>query len=93
MAGLPQKGRRSADRDEYRFVNDFDENKKSTLSNISNKPGVYEHEVREIDIKSKKSEISDLERKLMELERKMDNISVSSGDEEEKPVVKVKERL
>ena len=62
---------------------ELDDNQKLTLSNISNKPSVFEHDVSEVEVKNKKNEICDLERKLMELERKMDNISVSSEDEEE----------
>ena len=41
MAGMPLKGKRKTDREEYRFVSELEDNKKSTLSNISNKPSVY----------------------------------------------------
>ena len=88
MAGMPLKGKRKTDREEYRFVSELDDNKKSTLSNISNKPSVYEYDVSENDVKTKKTEISDLERKLKNLEKKLDNISVESEDEDERPHVK-----
>jgi hypothetical protein len=48
------------------------------MTNLSSKPIVFDSEVREADIRSKKNEIGELERKLMELEKKMDNFSVSS---------------
>jgi hypothetical protein len=55
MAGFPQRGKPKKERDDYRFVSEVNDNKKSTLSNISNKPPLYDYEVREVDIKSKKN--------------------------------------
>jgi|JI9StandDraft_2_1071091.scaffolds.fasta_scaffold1033605_1 hypothetical protein len=60
MAGFPIRAKTKRDREEFRFVSESDDNKKSILSNISSKPAVYDHEVKEIDIKSKKTEIGDL---------------------------------
>ena len=71
MAGFPMRAKTK--RDDLRYVAQKDDNKKSTLSNISSKPVVYDHEVKEVEINSRKSEISDLERKLLELEKKMDH--------------------
>ena len=65
MAGFPIRAKTKRDREEFRFVSESDDNKKSILSNISSKPTVYDHEVKEVGIKSKKKEKSDLLRKLM----------------------------
>ena len=53
MAALPP-GRPKKDKEQLRFVAETNEYKKSTLSNISNKPSVYEHEVKDSDVRSKK---------------------------------------
>ena len=55
MAVNAPKQKTKREKDTYRFVPDTDDNKKSTLTNISNKPVTYDHEVRETDIKSKKN--------------------------------------
>ena len=52
MAGLPSRPKPKKDKDELRFVADAADHKKSTLTNISNK--VYDHEVSDGDIKTKK---------------------------------------
>ncbi len=65
------KGKVKRDRTDYRFISDLDDNKKSTLSNISNKPVIYQHEVKDIHITNKQNQITELEKRLMELEKKM----------------------
>jgi hypothetical protein len=43
MAGHPPLAKSKRDKDEHRYISEQDEYKKSTLTNISNKPTVYEH--------------------------------------------------
>jgi nitrate reductase cytochrome c-type subunit len=58
------------DKEELRFNSNFDEPKRPPAY----KPPTIDHNVRDVEIKTKKNEINELERKLMELENKMNNI-------------------
>lgn len=73
------------DREELRYTSNIDDAKR-----LPPKPSSFDHIIRDSDIRTKKDEISELERKLNELGRKMENIEVSSDEEIEESRTKPK---
>lgn len=68
------------DREDLRFSTGAAEEKKKQ------KPVAYDHCVRDIDITGKRNEIMDLERKMKELDRRMDGMSgIDDESDEEEP--------
>lgn len=79
----PRSSSSRRDREELRYSSNIDDPRRAPLAApASTKPVVFDHQVRDSDIRAKRNELGDLERKMMELERKMNNISLSSDEEE-----------
>lgn len=67
------------DKEEFRYHSNLDDPKRGN----PNRPVTFDHNVKEADIRTKKHEINELERKLMDLENKLNNCGNDSDEDDE----------